>query len=444
MKKPQAPPDWHTLIFSEPHLLEKVSRLLRPEKDQGYLHWDDLRRKPAPEGLTHEEWWAALKIGRMHTAKVLPLLDKKGQSFQFAITDEVAKQLHEIDLGAGGQIGMPDPVTNAQTRDQYLVSSLIREAITSSQLEGAVTTREVAKEMLRTGRAPRDRSERMILNNFRTMQHIVGLRDQTLTPALIFDIHRRVTENTLDKPDAGGRFRTATEEVTVEDDTGEVFHYPPPSEELPERMERMCAFANGETPGYFIHPAVRAILLHFWLAYDHPFVDGNGRTARALFYWAMLSGEYWLFEFISISDILLRAPAKYYRAFLHTETDDNDATYFLVHQAEVIRRAIQTLHVYIARKTREVEASHRLLRDCEDLNHRQAALISHALRHPGRNYTIEGHQRSHDTAYDTARRDLLKLADEGLLSKRKRGREMVFSASTDLLEKLETNAAPRS
>jgi Fic family protein len=205
----------------------------------------------------------------------------------------------------------------------------------------------------------------------------------------------------------------------------------------------MCAFANGEIPGHFVHPAVRAMLLHFWLAYDHPFLDGNGRTARALFYWAMLSGGYWLFEFISISDILLRAPSKYYRAFLYTETDDNDATYFLVHQAEVIRRAILTLHAYIARKTKEVESSHQLLRNCEDLNHRQAALLSHALRHPGKSYTIEGHQRSHDTAYDTARRDLLSLAEAGLLTKRKRGRAMVFSASADVLEKLEANAGSK-
>jgi len=53
-------------------------------------------------------------------------------------------------------------------------------------------------------------------------------------------------------------------------------------------MEAMCAFVNGRDTEPFIHPAIRAMILHFWLAYDHPFVDGNGRTARALFYWAML------------------------------------------------------------------------------------------------------------------------------------------------------------
>ena len=65
----------------------------------------------------------------------------------------------------------------------------------------------------------------------------------------------------------------------------------------------------------FLHPVIRSILLHFWVAYDHPFVDGNGRNARALFYWSMLRHGFWLAEFFSISHEILKAPRKYYRAF---------------------------------------------------------------------------------------------------------------------------------
>ena len=83
-----------------------------------------------------------------------------------------------------------------------------------------------------------------------------------------------------------------------------VFHVPPPAEGLPKMLEALCPFANGETHKVFTHPVQRTITLHFWLAYDHPFSDGNGRTARALFYWAMLHKDYWLFEFISISSVI--------------------------------------------------------------------------------------------------------------------------------------------
>src|SRR5258708_5197659 len=112
--------------------------------------------------------------------------------------------VHQIDVGAGHSLGLPEPITNPQTRDHYLVRSLIEEAITSSQLEGAVTTREVAKEMIRTGRPPRDTSEQMILNNYLTMQRITELRAEELSPHMVFNVHRLVTAKTLDDPTAGG------------------------------------------------------------------------------------------------------------------------------------------------------------------------------------------------------------------------------------------------
>ena len=272
----------------------------------------------------------------------------------------------------------------------------------------------------------------MILNNYRTMRRIREIRSQRITPELIFELHRMVTDKTLNNPDAAGRLRGNDELITVENDTGEIMHLPPAAGELEERMNAMCAFANGEPVDPFIHPAIRAMILHFWLAYDHPFVDGNGRTARALFYWAMLHADYWLFEYVSISDVLRRAPAKYYRAFLHTETDDNDLTYFLLHQSDVIRKAIRKLHEYISRKTKEVRESERMLRNWRHLNHRQQAVIGHALRHTVAAYTVKGHQRSHDSAYDTARKDLLGLVEEGLLEQRRSGRKMVFYPSASL------------
>ena len=186
---------------------------------------------------------------------------------------------------------------------------------------------------------------------------------------------------------------------------------------------------------------MRAILLHFWLAYDHPFVDGNGRTARALFYWSAAAQGYWLLEYVSILRILKRAPGKYARAFLYTETDDNDTTYFVLNQLRAIRRAIDALHNYLAGKIREVRETERLLRDSEtlrsQLNHRQVVLVNHALKHSGYEYRIEGHRRSHGVTYQTARTDLLNLAEHGLLEQGKAGRVFVFYTPPDLRERLE-------
>jgi Fic family protein len=445
MKIPAQPPDFQSLLKAA-NAGERIDRILsktaRRELPRKYLHWDKLRHLKTPKGWSHEDLWLALKMQRLAAAKSIPLRDKNGRPFNYCVPDAIAEQLHEIDVGAGGTIGMPEQITNPQTRDQYIVRSLMEEAITSSQLEGAVTTRKIAKEMIRTGRPPKDRSERMILNNFRTMRKIIEIRDQPLTRDLVFDIHRLVTEGALDDESAAGRFRRADERITVQDEEGEIYHDPPPAEELDERLTMMCSFANAETPDHFVHPVLRAIILHFWLGYDHPFVDGNGRTARALFYWAMLWNRYWLFEFISISEILVRAPAKYARSFLYTETDSNDLTYFIIYQTEVIKRAVEGLHTYIKQKADELRQTEALLRHSGNLNHRQEALLGHALRHPDTRYTIEGHRLSHAIAYDTARNDLLQLHKLELLNVRKSGKALLFYAAPDLSDKISATASP--
>lgn len=401
-----------------------------------YLHWDEIRYRQPPEGLSTEEWWLAIKLQRKASYQDIPLVDTHGNLFRFCVPDFVAEQLHQIDRGAGTLIGIQHPITNPQTRDRYLVRSLIEEAITSSQLEGAVTTREVAKAMLSSGRQPRNRSEQMILNNYRTMQHIRELKETPLTPEIVLDLHRIISEEALDNPDGTGRLRRQDEPIEISDDEGNIFYIPPPADQLPERLAAMCSFANSETPDTFIHPIIRAILLHFWLAYEHPFIDGNGRTARALFYWEMLRSDYWLFEFISISQIILKAPIQYYRSFLYTETDNNDLTYFLIHQTKVIRRALQELHNYITQKSREVEETTALLNQFNRLNHRQQALLSHALKHPGYKYTVSEHQGRHAVVYQTARVDLLTLAEVGLLEQRKQGKAYIFMAPVDLAKRL--------
>jgi len=439
MKAPQAPTQFNKLfeqIIAKKRLPKVFQLANQLPADRDYPHWDQLRRKPAPNGFSHEEWWVALKMKRKAAYRTTPLCDKDETPFVYFIPDNVQELLHEIDFGGGGFIGMPDPVTNPQNRDRYIISSLIQEAITSSQLEGAVTTREVAKEMIKTGRAPRDRSEQMILNNYATMQKIIQIKEQEMSPELLFDIHRSVTRETLDNPDAAGRLRNLNEQVRVMDNEGEIYHTPPSAIELPERLQQMCRFANGETPDQFIPPVVRAVLLHFWLAYDHPFVDGNGRTARALFYWCMLRNKFWLFEFVSISNILVKAPVQYARSFLYTETDENDLNYFILYQMDVIHRAICALHEYIDRKQQELSETAGNLRSLKNFNHRQQTLLTHALRHPAQEYTIASHQRSHAVAYATARSDLLELAEQKLLTERKRGRAIIFEAMSDLNARL--------
>ena len=438
MKLPQNPPPFDALFKKLGPRLMDILRVgqLPGASNCRYLHWNELRFRPAPQGLTHEEWWLAEKLARQTTRRVLDLRDKRGQPFSYVVPEFVAELLHLIDRDGGTSLRLPEPVTDPEERDRYVIRSLMEEAITSSQLEGAAVTREVAKKMLAEGRRPRDRGEQMIVNNFVTMRRIIDLKTEPLTPELVLSIHRQISENALDKPDAAGRLRRPDEHVEVSDEYGTIFHTPPQADEVPKRLELMCEFANATTDQPFIHPVLRAIILHFWLAYDHPFVDGNGRTARALFYWEMLHRGYWLFEFVSISQFLRKAPVPYGEAFLHTETDDNDLTYFIIHQAGIIRRSVEELHDYVAKKSRETRRALKLLHENADLNHRQQVILTHALRHPNHVYTVAEHQTLQGIAYGTARSDLLGLSQRGLLEQRKSGNAFVFIAPTDLEKRL--------
>lgn len=423
-----------------------VGAAMAPEEGGRYLHWDKLRRLPTPAGLTAEQWWLKLKLARESERRPFPLADRHGLRFGFTLPDLALRHLHHIDQRCGGEVAMDEVVTSErQAGRRFLVNSLMEEAIRSSQLEGATTSRQVAKEMLRTGRQPRSRGERMISNNYRALEFMRAEMGEKLTPASVLELHRILTEGTLDNPDAAGRLqRPEDERVAVfdRDEDERPVHRPPPAEELPGRMELLCRFANEEDADErFTHPVVRAILLHFWLAYDHPFEDGNGRTARILFFWAMRARGYWLAEYLPISRFIRRAPARYERAFLESETDGSDTTYFLLHQLNVIEQAIEDLHLYLGRKMAEQRDVEQMLDVAEGLNGRQLVLLTHAVKHPDHAYTFGGHARSNRVTHETARADLGALAERGLLVRRRRERTYVFEPPPDLADRLKESTA---
>lgn len=405
-----------------------------------YLHWDKLRRLTPPEGLTSEQWWLKVRAARQSEQRKLPLTDPDGAPFSYGVLDGMLRQLHRIDQRCSGEIAMDEVVTSEKRAGRrFLVNSLMEEAIRSSQLEGATTSLIVAKEMLRSGREPRDRSERMIFNNYRALQFMREEMGETLSPESVMELHRVVTEGTLREPSAAGHMQRPGEpRVAVFDrDERDPVHRPPPAEQLPERMRALCEFANQEDDGEpFVHPVIRAILLHFWLAYDHPFEDGNGRTARVLFFWQMRARGYWLAEYLPISRLIRDSPGQYGRAFLEAETDGGDTTYFLIHQLNVIERAIDDLHDYLQRKAAEVRGVEMLLHGADYLNGRQLALLTDAVRSPDATYSFDSHAMSHRVSHETARSDLRDLADRGLLARRRRGRKHLFEPASDLPRRL--------
>lgn len=439
MRVPQPPPraSLASLVGRGTLDLDRILAVGPVDAKGRYLHWDQMRHRRPPNGLSLDEWWIGTSLSRRALARSMPLVDAGGRPFTFANVDAVQEKVHRIDQLAGGQILADDVVTSLRGSDRYLVSSLAEEAITSSQLEGASTTRRVAKELLATGRAPRDRSEQMIVNNFQAMIAAQEMAAVPFTPDRVLDLHRTIAEDAVDDPRDAGRLQSEGEDrIAIYWHDGTLLHQSPPAEQLEARLTELCAFANGETPDGFLHPVVRAIMLHFWLAYDHPFVDGNGRTARALFYWAMLRSGYWLAQYISVSAILRGAPRQYVDSYLYTETDSGDITYFVLYQLDVILRAVDSLNGYLGRKMAETQEIERLLQGSGALNHRQLLVVRDALRDPSEPFTIAAQARRNRVTYESARTDLAALERLDLLTKVRQGKKYVYRTAPDLPARL--------
>lgn len=432
MKKPQKPPDISGSFTKEYHEFvsrfyaggeegERIGRLIRNYNELEYIHWDDLRRKSIP--CNPALLWHAIRSIRSTKFREITIGDEK---FPFSTPELFLHQLHRIDKASPASFDrLFSEIPSEANKRQYLINSLMEEAIASSQLEGAATTRPVAKKILREGRQPKNTSERMIVNNYRTIRRLKELRDKPLSRDLILEIHREITQGTLESGSDETEFRTGNDVVVgSRADPTTVYHYPPDSAKIQKMIDDLVLFANNDDE--FIHPIVRAIILHFLIGYIHPFNDGNGRTARALFYWFALKHHYDLLEYISISRIFVHAPAQYARAYQLTETDSNDMTYFIDFNIHIISRALEDLKRYLIKKKEEEAEALQLVEQIPALSFRQAEILRNFIRYPARYYTISEIAGKYKVSLPTARADLLLLEAKGKLKKYQDGKRQVF------------------
>lgn len=413
-----------------------------------YLHWDKFKwRVPRAEAT---DIWFAVKFKRYMQMKPLALLASTGEVFTYCIPHSVDSKLHRIVKLAGGSVAsIAGSKAPESLQSKFLVSSLImEEAISSAQLEGASTTREVAKKMLEEERPPLDEDERMILNNYMLLKHAELTRDDPLTLDLILEFHRIATQGTTENNVVPGEFRKS-DDIYVSDTNDEISYQPPSFEEIPSRLLSLCAFANQDHSGdngcEFIHPVIKAIILHFMIGYEHPFRDGNGRTARALFYWYMLKCDYDLFRYVSISKLLKDNPKGYGLSYLYTEKDQNDLTYFIDFQVEIILKAFEELQSYLESRSSEFQKIVKLLESTKynsSLNFIQKDLVKKGAKEPGRIFTVKEVSSSYDVSENTARTHLNGLCDLKLFMDTKDGRKTLYISPSDLVERLTKKNGP--
>jgi Fic family protein len=399
-----------------------------------YLPWNEFRNKSWVSETKKEQIWHFSKFYRRFQNRPVSIKDKDGKGYAYN-PQRHAEFLHEIDFEFGGNmLGITD--LNENDKRQIIRRNLIEESIASSKLEGANTSREAARKMLREGRQPKDKSERMIVNNHAAMLKIEEqLKNEPLSLEMIFELHRMVTQETLDDTAHEGKLRETLDKngdrlkIFPWDQTT-IVYIAPDREFVEEQLPRLIKFANDEDGSGFMHPLFKAIMLHFWIGLLHPFEDGNGRLARILFYWYMLRKGYWAFAYLSLSERIVKSPKQYAMAYIYSEQDDYDLNYFIQYNVEKLKLARQQLQKYLKEKIDENKRHHRLLQGVEALNQRQFRLLQHLVTDELRHTSVAGyHNVNPEIGYITAVSDLKNLVQRGLLLKTKTGRNVNYFAT---------------
>ncbi len=403
------------------------------DKKGRYLPYDELRHR-IDDGLDHKLIWSLVNSSRnRQKAEIIQLGEPRVQC-HYLLTPLIQKAISEVDRNTtSASLEWISSKIGEKSQVEYLLNDLIEdESISSSQLEGAATTTRVAKDLLKRNRKPRSEDEKMILGNYKLMIFAWENRDKSLSLDLLREMHKVGVEGIDDDTYTPGNFRK-TDDIHVVNSDGEVVHTPPPAVSLKTRLKEIVDWANKDHDQSdnisYVHPLIKAITLHFCIGYEHPFRDGNGRVARALFYWYMFKKDFASFRYIAISVLLKKAPIKYGKSYLYTETDQMDLTYFIEYQSSIIIRAIQCFKDAYKNAAIEIEQFNEWLFKSglyKKLTDKQRTVFQVAKNGAAIVFTIRNVEKNLGCSYNTASSVLNGLVDLKLFTKFKEGREWLY------------------
>lgn len=403
--------------------------------DKGrYLHYDEFRRR-VPKDLDVDLAWSLTKLARSGPSQRIIELGTPLVFCSFMYTPSIQKTTTIVDQNTTtAALEWTIKKIGEEQHLKYLFNDLLEdEAISSSQLEGAATTTLFAKDMLKKKREPRSIDEKMILGNFKMMRFAWEKRTEILTPQLIKDFHAIGVSGINDEHYSPGAFRVS-DDVVITDGDNNVVHKPPLAKNIDWNFERFCKWVNTDhdelESANYIHTLIKAITIHFSIGYEHPFRDGNGRVARALFYWFLFKKDYGAFRYISISNYLKDTAKQYGKSYLYTETDDMDLTYFIDYQCSVILSAVSGFKKHCQKVIEDIEAFNNWLWSSGvygQLSDKQKTVFQVAKSGLAKTFTVTNVKENIGCSYNTAATVLNGLVELNLFDKQKDGKEWIYS-----------------
>lgn len=362
-----------------------------------------------PSDVDLSDFWPQELAYRKERGTALPLSSFDGNPYFYCRTDRFRQAVDQITR-------MARTVSDESVFAEFGQESVADEAFYSSIIEGAYSTREEAREFIASGREPKGKDERMILNNYRALGFVLAHLDEPIGEETILRIGAILTEGE-ETQNTGYR----NDPVYVLSQTGETVYTPPKAEFVKPMMDELIRYMNDPE----VHPVERAVIAHVYFVTVHPFFDGNGRTARALTYMILLQAGYDFFRMVPISRLLAEERPRYYKALRASQDTDNgwDLTYFAEYYAGLLAGTLEGVErrLHALGKYRQLQA---LLGQDEDSRLLKGALWM-AENDIGR-ITIEKWGRKHSVSFETARKDLMLLERAGFLKLSRVGRRLYY------------------
>jgi Fic family protein len=292
--------------------------------------------------------------------------------------------------------------------------AFVRRAHHSTSIEGNPLTLEEVTDLL-AGRDvlahPRDRQE--VLNYAEVLRHIDRHfldQERSVAEETIRHLHALVMKNIL-PPTEAGQYRRVSVVVAVPA-TGEVVYRPPDWDDVPGLMADFAAWLSGPDAAALM-PVLEAGVAHYELVRIHPFVDGNGRTARALATLLLAQRGFDTKRFFALDEYYNQDRVSYYEALRSVDPRTQDMTEWL----EYFVQGIAVEMVRVERRVQELTDLYRIEAKAEQisLNSRQIRLLDY-LRQSGGSISNRAYRELFLVSKRTASNDLRELAAEGLLT----------------------------
>lgn len=300
-------------------------------RSNDYLPWS-LFHRIIPLNMNAKRLWAVEQHIRQASAIRLNYSSEAGQQFHFNMTPKLQAFCHRFDMvcnaAAHKQFEMTCKNHGFDVEEFFLI-----EPAESARLSGASEDDcSIAYSVQEDDMGAMTPGERIVSNSLFLFQEAVT--NSTRYP-LSMGMLKKLNSLALDAD------KSKLREKEMDNLAGNTLVMPPRVARIPDRIEQLCHLINNDSA--FVHPLVKAAILHFALLYEYAFEDGNGRVARAMFYWSLVRSGYPVADQLCISEHIKAHAKKMQEVFFTVVLHDFDLTYFLEFTVDALEHQLQSL-----------------------------------------------------------------------------------------------------